>query len=87
MKKILLASVLVASVCFGDESFEEHERKMKQIQTETGKGSMNQERHMHEEKKMHKEEKKYKKQNDSSSNGSNSNMRGGSKGRSGGGRH
>ena len=81
MKKMLLMSIFAVSVCFADESYAEHERKMNQMQKETGKGSMNQERNSYEEKKAYKEQKKsqYKNENTSSSSRGDS-SRGGSRG-------
>ncbi|MCW9067806.1 MAG: hypothetical protein OQJ82_05155, partial [Sulfurimonas sp.] len=48
MKKILLLSVLAASICFAEDSFAEHEAKMQQIQER----SMNQNNQGSGEKKQ-----------------------------------
>lgn len=60
MKKILLLSMFAAALCFGDESIQEHERKMKEMHEQTGKGEMNKERKMEREKKEKKEKNQYK---------------------------
>ncbi|MFA5454068.1 MAG: hypothetical protein WC272_02000 [Sulfurimonas sp.] len=48
MKKILLASLLVATVCMAEESYADHEAKMQQMQERTqkqdGTGEQNRER-------------------------------------------
>ena len=36
MKKILLISVLLATVCFAEDTYAEHEAKMQQMQSRTG---------------------------------------------------
>ena len=48
MKKILLLSVLVSSICLGEDSYAEHEAKMQQMQER----SMNQEKQGSGEKKQ-----------------------------------
>lgn len=85
MKKMLLMSIFAVSICFAEESFAEHEKKMNQLQKETGKGSMNQERNRYEEKKAYKEQKKNQYRNENGSGSSRgSSSRSGSRG--GGGR-
>lgn len=50
MKKILLLSILAASICLGEDSYAEHEAKMQQMQER----SMNQEKQGSGEKKQNK---------------------------------
>ena len=63
MKKVLVLSLLLAGVCFGEESVAAHEQKMKQMQEKSGKGAMNVERERNkenqEEKKRYQYENKY----------------------------
>ena len=42
MKKVLVLSLLVAGLCFGDDAVAAHERQMTQMRDQTGDGSMNQ---------------------------------------------
>ncbi len=59
--KIIL-SMLVAGICFGDDSVAAHKHEMNQMREENGKGSMNQER----DQKRIKEKNVYKGSNGSS---------------------
>ncbi|MFA5233319.1 MAG: hypothetical protein WC390_02885 [Sulfurimonas sp.] len=54
MKKVLILSVLVSGICFGDESLAAREEKMKQVQENTGSGAMNVEREGNKEKQEEK---------------------------------
>lgn len=59
MKKVLVLSLLLAGVCFGEESIAKHEQKMKQMQEKSGRGEMNVERERNKEKQEEKKRSQY----------------------------
>ena len=56
MNKLLILSILIVSFGYADENYAEHERKMQQIQKETGKGSMNQNQYRNEKQNAYKKQ-------------------------------